>query len=241
MEGLGSVPRRLSGQTLAPDHSLRGTASIGLDPRLNRRVIERARLAHHRARLLERRHCLDDGLIGDGDARLELIQRLILEDFPPGAAILSVLGCRGLPARLRRGCRGAGGPFLECSGHIDAGSHIGGPGRAAREHQRQGQRSGTRANLGIKSDIHDHSPTTPPASPAAMASPGVAMTRSLTSSPEVTSTVVPKSRPKVTVRSSALPVPSTTATCTPFGRNSSVLTGTDRSGWDAVRSRSTSA
>src|SRR5882757_3221984 len=172
-----------------------------------------------------------------------------MEDLPPRAAILSILGGGGLPARLRSGGRGAGrlqsrstgGPLLERSGHIDAGPHIGGPGRAGGEQQRQGQRSGTRANLGVQSDIHDGSPTTRTASPGAMASPGLAMTRSLASSPEVTSTVVPKSRPKVTVRSCALPVPSTTATCTPFGRNSSVFTGTDRSGWDVVTSRSTSA
>src|SRR5262249_13012679 len=75
-------------------------------------------------------------------------------------------------------------------------------------------------------------------SPATIASFGLTMTRSLPVRPEAISIRLPKSRPSVTESSCTRPVLSTTATCTPCGRNSNALTCTETRGWLSGTARS---
>src|SRR5882757_8080261 len=154
-------------------------------------------------------------------------------NFPPGTAILRILRRGRLPALGRRSCS-ARALFLERDGHIDIRLDVGRARRAAGEQRGDERDPGAHASFDIKFDVHDGCAAgfamTRTESPAAMASPGLAITRSVPLSPEATSTVVPKSRPKVMACRDTWPASLTTATWTAFGRNSSVFTGTDRRG-----------
>src|SRR5882757_4841225 len=138
-------------------------------------------------------------------------------NFPPGTAILRILRRGRLPALGRRSCS-ARALFLERDGHIDVRLDVGRARRAAGEQHGDERDPGAHASFDIKFDVHDG------------CAAGFAITRSVPLSPEATSTVVPKSRPKVMACRDTWPASLTTATWTAFGRNSSVFTGTDRRG-----------